>query len=109
MGVRNGEKLSRRVPRRLQEFFRLRRRFLDRKTYRFCAIHRVVGVTTARSTQGFQEALQSVYRLGFPKTDRPIFAHTLEKLERLDSRRCFGDSRGKCEENIRISNRVLDN
>ena len=66
MGFRNAEKLSRRVPRRLREFFRLRRGFLDRKTHRFCAIHRVVGVTTALTNQGVQEALQSVYRLGFP-------------------------------------------
>jgi hypothetical protein len=109
MGIRNAEKLSRRVPRRLKEFFRLRRSFLDRKTYRFRAIHRVVGVATALTSQGFQEALQSVYRLGFPKADRPIFAHTREKLERIDSRRCFGDSWGKSKENIRISNRVLDN
>src|SRR5512141_1633165 len=109
MGFRNAEKLSRRVLRRLREFFRLRRSFLGRKTKRFCAIHRVVGVMTARSSKGVQEALQNVYRFGFPKTDRPIFAHTREKLECIDSRRCFGDSWGKSKENIRISNRVLDN
>jgi hypothetical protein len=103
------EKLSRRMPRRLKEFFRLRRSYQGWKTYRFCAIHRVVGVTTTLSTQGFQEAFQSVYRIGFPKTDRPIFAHTREKLECLDSRRCFGDSWDKSKENIRICNRVLDN
>jgi hypothetical protein len=91
-----------------QRVFPATRSYQGRKTYRFCAIHRVVGVTTARSTQGFQEALQSVYRIGFPKTDRPIFAHTREKLECLDSRRCFGDSWDKPKENIRIRNRVAD-
>ena len=60
------EKLSRRVPRRLKEFSYLRRSFLDRKAHRFCGIHRVVFVNTALSSHGFQPALQSVYRLGFP-------------------------------------------
>ena len=68
--------------RRIKEFFLLRRSFLDRKIHRFRAIHRAVGVTTALSRQGGQEALQSVNRLGFPKKDRPIFADTRAKLER---------------------------
>jgi len=55
------EKLSRRVPRRLNEFFHLRRSFLDRKTHRFRAIHRVVGVNTALRSHGFQETPHSVY------------------------------------------------
>lgn len=80
-----------------------------RQANRLCAIYRVVGVTTARSTQGFQEALQSVYRIGFPKTDRPIFARTREKLKCLYSRRCFRDFWDESKESIRISDRVLDN